>query len=292
MSVLNDIIEEPYEEEVVVGGGTIEDKIDLITLSNGWNDKNERIVISIGENAASYKWMHERSSYLYKTINQIFSILLIVFSTTLSAATLIPQQDTTLPLDISQQVITYILTLLSVIQNFLKFEQLSEQHLNASSEFSKLYHDIQQQMCMYRRHRNNATTYVTSILKHYDSLVVNGPQIHTRVIAQFKNAFKSSDISLPDIADKIQKIEIISEPLQARLFNNNVARSKDTKRHGMYGMNNLDQIHSVFQIHGDISDKDIENASTHELQQLKSRFLSGKSNFEFNRFLQHTLEND
>jgi hypothetical protein len=46
---------------------TIPDKLDLIALNNGWNDKNERIIISIGENAASYKWMHERSASYYKT---------------------------------------------------------------------------------------------------------------------------------------------------------------------------------------------------------------------------------
>jgi hypothetical protein len=269
---------------------TIPDKLDLIALNNGWNDKNERIIISIGENAASYKWMHERSASYYKTTHKSLSIVLILFTSGLSAESVLPNESGQIII-ISRNIITYIITIISILQNFLKLEQMHEQHMSYAASFSKLYHEIQQQMCMYRRNRRNATKYLSDTLKKYDNLVINGPNIIQNVINNFKNTFKNSSISLPDIADRIEKIEIITEPIQVssiELQN----KGKGQKRYGRYGICNLNQIHSAFQIHGDITDKDLEKANTIELQYLRKKFLKEKSNFEFQRYLQHTLEDD
>lgn len=271
---------------------TIPEKLDLIALNNGWNDKNERIIISIGENAASYKWMHERSASYYKTTHKSLSIVLILFTSGLSAESVLPNDsDSSRYIIITRNVITYIITIISILQNFLKLEQMHEQHMSYAASFSKLYHEIQQQMCMYRRNRRNATKYLSETLKKYDNLVINGPTIIQNVINNFKNTFKNSSISLPDIADRIEKIEIITEPIQVssiELQN----KDKGQKRYGRYGICNLNQIHSAFQIHGDITDKDLEKANTIELQYLRKKFLKEKSNFEFQRYLQHTLEDD
>lgn len=286
------------------GSGTIALKAEIMALNNGWNDKNERIIISIGENAASYKWMHERSSSMYKLIHKILNIVLILFSTGLSAETILPDNPNNMALSILRRVFTYIVTLISVLINFLKFEQLSEQHLNAATSFAKVYHDIQQQMCMYRRDRQNATKYVGEILKTYDSLIVGGPTINDIIIKQFKSKFQNADISLPDIADKIQKIEIITEPTsqpenlhapsqgvltKSLLKGENTTVAPNTKR---YGVCNLDQISQVFQIHGDISDADIANADQVQLKELRKKFVDEKLAFEYNRLLNHSEEND
>uniref|UniRef100_A0A6C0H8D4 SMODS and SLOG-associating 2TM effector domain-containing protein n=1 Tax=viral metagenome TaxID=1070528 RepID=A0A6C0H8D4_9ZZZZ len=298
------------------GSANLEHKMDVLALTNGWNDKNERIIISVGENAASYKWMHERSASWYNLINRILSIVMIVFSTGLSAETIIPTSNENLAVDTVRRLFTYIITLISVLQNFLKYEKLSEQHLTAAMSHAQLYHEIQQQMCMYRRDRNNATNYTASVLKQYDSLIVNGPEISERIIQQFKNTFKNSDISLPDIADRIQKIEIVTEPIQMQSIstlagksgsssgggiggsakNNNkggnIEINTSDKRYGRYGVCNLQQIYNAFQIQGDITDNDIQNANQVELRDLRNKFLREKSNFEYKRYLQHNQEND
>jgi hypothetical protein len=269
-------------------------KMDLIALTNGWNDKNERIIISIGENAASYKWMHERCASHYKMISRFLSIVMIVFSTGLSAGTVIPTSSDNLAFDIVRRVFTYIITLMSVLQNFLKYEQTSQQHLASAMAHSQLYHDIQQHMCMYRRDRPNATTYVSNTLKQYDSLILKGPDINGRVVQQFKNAFKNTEISVPDIADRIQKIEIISEPakMQQTTSKNKDLQNDATKRYGRYGVCNLQQVHNAFQIHGDISDHDVQNANAIGLRDLRSKFLQEKSNFEYARYLEHASDFD
>jgi hypothetical protein len=57
-------------------------------------------------------------------------------------------------------------------------------------------------------------------------------------------------------------------------------------------MCNLAQIHNAFQIHGDISDKDLENINSIDLKSLREKFLDTKSNYEYQRFLQHSRETD
>jgi len=278
-------------------------KVDLIMLNNSWNDKNEKIIISIGENSASYKWMHERSSSFHKSVYKFTSIFLIILSTGLTTVTIINNNnDNYYILNIFSQITTYLITTISVLQSFLKSEERSEKHLTAANDFSKLYHDIQQQMCMFRRDRINATKYVSDCLKLYDSLIINNPDINTYILNKFKKTFKNSDIALPDIADKIQKIEIITEPnfhnfdeLTERYTEENTQdKSISIRKNINQSSNNLASIHNAFQIHGDVSDKDLENINSIELKQIRNKIFKDKSNYnyEYERFLQHSNEKD
>ena len=258
----------------------INDKIDLMNFNNGWNDKNEQLLISIGENAASYKWMHEASSNYYNTVYNITSIALIVLSSLLSIQTLFPNEscvnlddnnanNVTFVVVITKQVVLYIVTILSFLQSFLNSQVLSQKHFFASGLFSELYHDIQEQMCMFRKDRMNAKQHVSACLKKYDSLVVNNPDINSYINKKFKKTFGGS---LPSIIDKVQKIQIVKE------YDNDVPVRQVSNP--QQGNSNLAEINNVFQISGDISDI--------ELDYLKSK----KFEHEYNRFLNHTEETD
>ena len=262
-------------------------KAELIQFNNGWNDKNEKLIISIGENSASYKWMHERCSNYNKRIYNITSIILIILSSTLSAGTFIPDNTSNLGFNITKQLIVYLITVISILQNFLKSEEYAEKHTTAAGEFNKLYHDIQQQMCRFRRDRHDASKYVSNCLTKYDSLIITHPDINKWVVRNFKKTFKNSNISVPDITDNINKIEIITE--QNYQTQNNIKSIINTQT---FQSNNLAEIHNAFQIHGDISDKDLENADITELKRLKLSFLQNKSKYEYERYLQHSLETD
>lgn len=298
-------------------------KADLMKLNNGWNDKNERIIISVGENAASYKWMHEKCANYHKFVYKLSSILLIVLSTSLTVETIFPSnnQCKDFVVEIVRSTIVYIVNVLTVLQTFFRSEEVAEKHLVSAGAYSTIYHDIQQQMCMFRRDRINATKYVSECLKQYDTLVITSPDISSRILMKFKNTFMNSDIALPEIADKIQKIEIITEDafhannlnnpdalnndaiandviannefnLQKRIKRNGVPLVLTNKQSSIQNCNNLAQIHNAFQIHGDISDKDLENIDSIQLKELRNRFLQEKSDYEYQRFLQHSHEDE
>lgn len=260
----------------------IQDKIDLMNFNNGWNDKNEHLLILIGENAASYKWMHEASSNYHNTVYNITSIALVVSSSLLSIQTLFPNESSenlNNNIVIAKQVVLYIVTILSFLQSFLNSQVLGQKHFFASGLFSELYHDIQEQMCMFRKDRINAKQHVPACLKKYDSLVVNNPDINWYISRKFQKTFGGNGISLPSIIDKVQKIQIIKEEdnsddknnqnIEMNVYNNSSRVSRLNNSH-------LAEINNVFQINGDISDI--------ELDYLKSK----KFEHEYNRFLEHS----
>ena len=246
-------------------------KLDALILNNGWNDKNEVLIVSIGENAASFKWMHEKCGYRYSLYNKIINIIIIFFNSLLSAQSLVPVDSSSYPvINILQNVLIYIVTLLSVTSNFLKYEELSTKHLNASSLFSDLYHDVQQQMCLYRKDRLIAVKYISDTLKKYDSLVSSSPDISKSVLLQFKKQYKNTDISIPDIADKIQKIEIITQPSE---MNPNVSYNQtDTS--------SVAQECSIYNISGDILDSEVESLG----DILRKKAMKAQTAYEYERY--------
>jgi hypothetical protein len=288
-------------------------KMNLMVFSNGWNDKNEQIVISIGENAASYKWMHEQCANEYTLIDSIVSILTIILITGLSAEITLLNNGTELWIITLKQIIIYLVNVLTIVQNFLRYQELSQRHTSAANDFAELYHNIQQQMCMYRRDRLQAIMYVSECLRKYDSFILKNPDINPRVIKEFKKTFK--DVSLPDIIDKIQKIEIITEPKIITKKHKGIHKSKrdnpqdNDKTRSISSImsldempfkhpsnakrnSNLSQIHNAFKIQGDITDEELKSMNPNELKQLKQLFLDKKSDYEYQRFIQHTRETD
>ena len=261
--------------------------LNKMALTNGWNDRNEKIIITLGENSASYKWMHEHSSRYYKYRHNYTSVIFIILNTVLTVDTVMPSDTTDLVTNIIRKVIIYIVTILSIMQIFLKSEETSEKHLNSSAAFSELYHDIQQKMCMYRRDRINANKYVALCLKKYDSIVINSPDIPSSILKDFKKTFNTEinfDIGFSSIRQQsINDIENGGN-IGIRQIDNKTCNNLENNC-------NLSQIHSAYQISGELSDADIEMLNVKELRDIKKRYLESKSKYEFTRFLEHT-END
>ena len=293
------INENTKKEESIFNSDNILKKLDFIHINNGWNDHNERIIISIGENCSSYKWMHDKCAIYYKIINHIINIVSILFTSFLTAETFVIDNSNE-TITIVRKIITYSLSVISLLQNFLKVDNLQTTHTNASNEFSKLYHDIQQQMCRFRRERKNATRYVSECLRKYDSLVINNPDINNFILYRFKMVFKNTDV--PNIEDRFNKIEIITEKDQTNIVNIN--REVDNNINHIYYINhidhanqkvnvinvtnNLSNIHKMCKISGDISDNDLKNIDPSELKRLNDH----KMLYEYNRFKQHSHEDD
>lgn len=258
-------------------------KIDSLILNNSWNDKNERLIASIGENAVSYKWLHEKSAIYYSSIYRILQIIIIIFSTGLSAQTFFPG-ETTEALDISKRVFIYITNVLTVTINYLKFTEMANNHTAAANKFSELYHDIQQQLCMYRKDRYLATKYIQETFKKYDTLVVSTPDLSPYIISKFKNTFKDANLSMPDIADRIQKIEIITENgtpnenLELTKLNVNM-----TPPNISGNLKSINKINSLF-IEGDITDEDIRIMKAEDINDLKTKGLLAKLKWEDQRY--------
>lgn len=251
---------------------TIPSKLNNMNINNSWNDKNERLVVSIGENAAAYKWMHEKNATRLKSFHKFMNIAMVVFNTGLSAQTIIPQGETrNEAITIVSQVFIYIVTLISVLANFLKYEELAAKHSNFAMKFSELYHEIQQQMCMYRKDRHQATQYIQDTLKRFDEIVVSAPTIDNAIITQFKSTFKDSKTAVPSIVDRLDNIEIITDnvPPPEMTFVGSTSKSglMKSKTSNLKALSKLTTTKQQSSLHigGDITDNEIENIQLSEL---------------------------
>ena len=243
-------------------------KLDLMILNNGWNSKNEMLIVSVGENSASYKWMHEKSNRRYLFLNKSLGLIIVIFNTTLLTQIIVTPTDPWLI--IIQKIIIFVVTVLSIISNFLKYEELSANHLTATKNFNELYHDIQQEMCMYRKDRSIASKYVRKIIDKYDTLIISSPDINDKVLSEFKKKFQNSDIQMPDIADKIQKIDIVTqEPLADTIVNIDQPPLVYTK--------------TLLEIEGEICEQDIPSLN----KMLRKKELNASSKYEYDRLFKH-----
>ena len=230
-------------------------KLDVLLLNNGWNDKNEKFIVSIGENSASYKYMHEKISKSYIIIDNIIKIFITITSILISADSFINIFEMNDTVIILNKIITFLLAIISIVYNFLNYAQLSSDHTHSASSFGLLYHDIRNIMCLYRKDRPNAVKYIQHSIKQYDHLEVSGPNIPNYILNQFKKTFKNTDISIPDIADKIQKIDIIVEPNKIN------EHSQLNNSFILNNQSNLSQINDSFKIDGDLSETDFINSN-------------------------------
>lgn len=241
-----------------------------ILFNNGWNDKNERILINLGENAAAYKWMHEKSHIFYGTINKITTVFSLLLSTSLSVESTINFNICTTEdksLEIFKKAGIYLVAIITAIQQFLQYEGRSEAHFNHSAKFSAIYTDIQQKLSVYRRDRGNAQQYLSKKIKEYDSTSMSGPGINSIIIYQLKRTFKG--IRLPIIADNIENIEVIPEISQDNLGN----------------LSNLENMNACMRIQGD-NDKDVQAIPMEAIKKLNGFYINNKKGeYEYDRFI-------
>jgi len=185
---------------------SINTKINNILLNKGWNDQNEYELFMYREKTFSYKWMHEKNGYILKIRHLILNISLVSLSGIASLIeSLVPNSDSIIYLNIIKKVILYIITLLSILHNFIKTLKISERHYQTSKLLSKLHNIIHLQCCLNRNERINASIFMKKIYKEYDSLLLSGPNISNYIVNQYN---KSKHLIIHNQEDEYIKLQI------------------------------------------------------------------------------------
>ena len=155
------------------------------------------------------------------------------------------------------------------MNNFLDYGKSSIEYKHSSYLFSILYHDIQHIMCMYRKDRPYAITYIQNSIKQYDHLEITGPDIPKYILKQFKSD-TSNNVENEDVKSikSVKNTDDVVEPLHNCFKINN--------------RQNLSNIQDAFSINGDLCEKD--NLSINDYN--RSRGLNIQSDYETNRFYQ------
>lgn len=268
-SVHSDDIEEKILEKV---------KLDL--YNNKWTDKTEKIIKDVAQNSRNFKNEHEKLSRRYGLYSKILNVILIIFTTILSAQTFNMSLSNS-PLDIIKKILTVIINIISISMNFLSFDSLNTKHNIASSNFSKLYNDIQQQLVQERKDRIDGVVYIGKSLKRYDDLILSGPPL------------KYKEITTPleeIIVDSNNFIKPISNKRNGTIFGSHTLPLLNNRENEP--SNHLDQLTACHQDANNNISKQIEDLPAEKQKNIRLKVAKKQLEYEMKRNHNHSTEND
>jgi hypothetical protein len=256
------------------------EKVKLDLYNNKWTDKTEKIIKDVAQNSRNFKNEHEKLSRRYGLYSKILNVILIIFTTTLSAQTFNISPFNS-PLDTIKKILTVIINIISISLNFLNFDAFNTKHNIASSNFSKLYNDIQQQLVQERKDRTDGVVYIGKTLKRYDDLILSGP------------ALKYKEITTPleeIIVDNNNILKPLSNKRNGTIFGNHtlpILNNRDNEP-----SNHLDQLTACHQYANNNINRQIEDLSAERQKKIRENVAKKQLEYEMKRNNNHSTEND
>ena len=150
-------------------------------MKKSWNDQHENILRQWGEAAACYRFMNHRAYLLYKTLSMRFTLPVIVLSTVTGTANF---AQTSFPEGIRPIVpsviggMNLIAGLIATIMQFLKINELMENHRTAALSYGLLSRNIRLMLALPREERRkDGLKFVEECKAEYDRLIEQSPAV-------------------------------------------------------------------------------------------------------------------
>jgi len=190
-----------------------------------WNDTEVKLLKKWGEQAASYRVLHNRSYRKYKYLTALFTIPVIIISTltgtaNFSQGTIIqiyPSFELYLPLVIG--TLNLISGIITTIGQFLRVSELNEANRNASISYGKFARNISTELSLPPNERSyNGIDFIQICRNEMDRLIEQSPEISMKIIKKFEHNKKFRHVIKPELVNisaievyKPEKNEIVSK---------------------------------------------------------------------------------
>ena len=160
---------------------------------DSWNDQHESILRQWGEASGCYRYMHHRAFLLYKGLSMRFTLPVIILSTITGTANFAQEQ---FPENLRGMVpsviggLNLIAGLVATIMQFLKINELMENHKAAALSFGLLSRNIRLELALAREERStDGLEYVTRCKNEYDRLIEQSPTVPSTILAEFEKEY-------------------------------------------------------------------------------------------------------
>ena len=179
-----------------------------------WNDTEVNLLKKWGEQAASYRVLHNRAYRKYKYLTALFTIPVIIISTltgtaNFSQGTIIqiyPGIDVYLPLFIG--ALNLISGIITTIGQFLRVSELNEANRNASISYGKFARNICTELSLPPNERTySGIDFIQICRNEMDRLIEQSPEIGMKIINKFESNKKFQHIIKPELIN-ISPIEV------------------------------------------------------------------------------------
>jgi hypothetical protein len=173
---------------------------------DSWNEQHESILRQWGEASGCYRFMHHRAFIMYKGLSMRFTLPVIVLSTITGTANFAQEQ---FPENLRGMVpsviggLNLIAGLVATIMQFLKINELMENHKAAALSFGLLSRNIRLELGLAREERStDGLEYVTRCKNEYDRLIEQSPSVPASVLAEFEKEYPLDNVfTKPEILD-------------------------------------------------------------------------------------------
>lgn len=173
---------------------------------DSWNEQHESILRQWGEASGCYRYMHHRAYLMYKGLSMRFTLPVIILSTITGTANFAQEQ---FPENLRGMVpsviggLNLIAGLVATIMQFLKINELMENHKAAALSFGLLSRNIRLELALAREERStDGLEFVTRCKNEYDRLIEQSPSVPSTILAEFEKEYPLDNIfTKPEILD-------------------------------------------------------------------------------------------
>jgi hypothetical protein len=164
-----------------------------INMEVMWNEYHENVLRQWGESSACYRYMHHKAFLMFKKMSLRFNLPVIVLSTITGTANF---AQSTLPASIQPAApsiiggLNLVAGLIATIMQFLKVNELMENHRTAALGHGSLSRNIRLQLALPREERKKeGLKFVEECKSIYDSLLEQSPAIPKNILLQFEKDY-------------------------------------------------------------------------------------------------------
>src|SRR6056300_554097 len=173
---------------------------------DSWNEQHETILRQWGEASGCYRYMHHRAFLMYKKLSMRFTLPVIVLSTLTGTANFAQEQFPESVRGMVPSVIgglNLIAGLIATIMQFLKINELMENHKTAALSYGLLSRNIRLMLSLPRRERSaDGLDFVNTCKAEYDRLIEQSPAIPLSILNEFEKEYPLDNIfTKPEILD-------------------------------------------------------------------------------------------
>ena len=180
--------------------------------AKSWSDNMELLLAEWGEKAAGLTFMHSKSGVSWKKFSNKMAVSSILVSTIASSLSLVAtsfhNEETKNGFLFGVGGIGLISALIQSLSKFYQAEEKAADHNNISKQFGNFYRYIKLQMGLSREERLPSYQLTEYSLKEYERLMTDAPLLSNESIQLFKDRFKDSKQSKPDIVEEKYIIKI------------------------------------------------------------------------------------
>jgi hypothetical protein len=173
-----------------------------------WTREQEELLKDWCDIANCFRWLHEQASFKYRKINNRIALPVIVLSTLTGTAnfgmnSLVPSSAQQLAAAIVGGVNIFC-GILTTIQTYFRYAELTEGHSSASKMWSKFQRLINIELAIEPSKRRHPNDFLKFCIDEYDKLKELSPVIPKDIAMDFKHKFKKTvNVFKPDIYDHL-----------------------------------------------------------------------------------------